>query len=119
MEEKRTKLKEFILKYGYDFLNDGTKDKIIKKIDAGDEEILWEILQAVDADWMKRVKELGKFGIFTDMEAQDAKGKRIKKPFMKANYIDSANSNETQIPVLRRVKPRNKGYYDIFDDFEL
>ncbi len=119
MEEKITKLKEFILEYGYDFSNDGTKDKIIKKIEAGDEKILLEILQAINTDWIKRVKEVGKFGIFTDSEAQDAKGNVIKESFMKANYIDSVRTKESQIPVLRRVEPRNRGYYDVLDDFEL
>lgn len=119
MDEKRTKLKEFILKYGCDFLDDGTKDRIVKKIDSNDDKLILEILQVIDKDWIKRVEEMGKFYVFTDNEHQDSEGKRIVKPFMKANYIDSHNPNETHIPVLRMVEPRYKSWYEVAKDIEL
>jgi len=118
MEEKIEKLKNFIEKYGEDFLSDGTKAEIVKSIEEGDDKLILEILQVMDKDWIARTKEVGKFFIFTDhYEQRDKNGYLIRKPFILANYIDSSNSGERKIPTLRKVKPRIRAYRDFFEGF--
>ena len=106
MEEKMQKLKEFISKYGQDFLEDGTKAKFLKKIDSNDKEFMLEMLNTMDEDWLKRAKELEMFLIFTDREFTNDSGKKFQKPYLKANYIDSQNLQQKNIPVLRNVERR-------------
>ena len=115
MDKRVENLKKFVSDYGYDYLNDGTKAKILRKIENGDSEIINEILQAIDSKWVNRVKEIGRFNIFSDGVAMDENLRRIRKPYVKANYMDSLATHETQIPVLRRIRPKDEIYYDVLD----
>ena len=117
MEEKMNKLKDFIQKYGCDLLEDGTKEKILHKIEEGDKELAFEILQAMDKDWISRTRELGKFFIFTDYSDKDRNGQKISSPVMFTNYMDLNCSSEKKIPVLRRIQPRVKYYFDYGEDY--
>lgn len=117
MDEKRTKLKKFFEKYGYNFLEDGTKEKIIRNIEAGNDKLILEILEVIDQDWIARTKEVGRFFVFTDCCVEDSKGNILRKPYMKASYMDNNSSKTQKIPTIRRVVPRYRSPYD-FDDFD-
>lgn len=107
------RLINFIDEYAKDFLEDGTKRKIIEKLESGDSYLALEIMNAIDKDWIDRVKEIKTFYVFTDNEIKNQHGEIVKKPYYKANYIDSANFDMTRIPTLRRVEPRNFGVFSL------
>lgn len=109
------RLINFIDEYAKDFLEDGTKSKIIKQLETGDSYLALEIMNAIDKQWIDRVKEIKTFYVFTDNERKNKNGEIVKKPYYKADYIDSANLNINKIPTLRRVAPRNFGVFNLDD----
>lgn len=104
--KKMEELKEFVKTYGEDYLNDGTKESLIKKIDDGDKKIVLKILNTIDKNWIEETKRVGKFRIFTDFSYTDHKGKKITGEKWSSNYTDSLNPYESHIPTLRLYKPR-------------
>lgn len=115
MEERIQELQNFIEKFGIDFLEDGTKAKIIESLKSGDTKVALEILNSIDSKWIDRTKEIGKFLIFSDLKKWTLGESRSQLPFFKANYIDSLELKTMHIPTLRRVVIRD---YDRFIDYD-
>ena len=115
MSKRMVKLVEFIDKYGEDYLQDGTKNRIIKSLENGDIKLALDILDSVDDDWLKRTKEIEKFLIFSDW--QNISGDT--QPFFRANYMDLQSMEKIHIPTLRRVIPRNLEMDENLDGWEI
>ncbi|MBR3002988.1 MAG: hypothetical protein IKF38_05480 [Clostridia bacterium] len=115
MQSKMEKLISFIETYGEEFLEDGIKNEILKELKKGNENLAKEITNAINEEWFKKTKELGKFYIYKDfqVEVYDEKGKRITKPFYNAKYI--SHEEEKNVPTLKKVIPKTIDKYDIFN----
>lgn len=106
MQERVKELIDFIKKYGEDYLQDGTKNRVVRLIESGNEKTVLNILNVLSKEWIDRTKELGKFFIFTDYRNPSMLDTKELKPHFKASYIDSLNLKLINIPVLRDVKVR-------------
>lgn len=107
MKPGLNRLVDFISEYGREFLNDGTKKRIIDSLNEGDLQTASEVVNSMDENWTKRTKELGMFYIFTDtLRTKDEKSKDIH---FVANYIDTCEPRLSHIPVLRDVRIREFG----------
>ena len=116
MDERMTKLRKFISDYAIDFLEDGTKDYILERIDSDDKELALEILNAMDEDWVKLANELHKFYIFSDQDYDyNPKKNNVTYPYIKANYIGPHDQGGRKIPTLRKMGPRVK--YITYPDY--
>lgn len=113
---KIERLRNFVEEYAVDFLRMGTKKAIIDSLDNNDLKLACEILDCMDKDFIKRTKEIGMFLVFEDYEGINKKGERITKPYYKANYIDSREYEQENIPTLRYVKAKNRALIDDFRD---
>lgn len=111
MQERIKELADFIKKYGEDYLQDGTKTRIVSSIENGNMKMTLDILDVLNKEWIDRTKELGKFFIFTDYKNPSIFDEQPVKPHFKANYIDSANLRLKKIPVLRDVKVKTNQLY--------
>ena len=103
MKSRIEKLNFFIQEYGEDFLEDGTKARIVQALNNEDTELALEILNTIEKEWIQRAKETKKILMFTDY----TKGNSNKEYYL-ANYIDSLELKEKHIPVLRRVIQRER-----------
>ena len=114
MNNKIERLKIFIQEYGEDFLEDGSKAKIIQALNKEDAKLAIEILNAIEKEWLQRVKEIKKFLIFTDYTNGSS-----NREYYRMDYIDSLELKQNHIPVLRKVIQRehdqNKCYIDRFE----
>lgn len=119
MDKRIAKLKRFIDKYGEDFLEDGTKTRIVNSLENGNKSLALEILNSMNDEWLIRTKELGRFLIFTDTTYRLPKGKQSNEPFYKANYIDSLELQTEHIPTLRRIILREKDKNPLFKGWEI
>ena len=97
----------FIDKYGEDYLEDGTKEVVLTKLRNGDIELLIEIMNAIDHEWVSKVEEQKKFRLFREMQknSNDAH----KKGYCRSSYMDCFGTGESDIPALRYVVPMEKG----------
>ena len=119
MKSRLERLTDFIKEYAEDYLGDGTKNRIIKALEDGDNNLAVEILKSMNREWIKRAKELKKFYIFSEWKkVHNGNNEPIKKTFYQANYIDSAKEHLNKIPTLRRICPREIGVYDILSNWD-
>ena len=119
MQTRIEKLKDFVEEYGVDFLEDGTKKRIISSLENGDKKLALEILGSIDSEWIERTKETKKFLVFTDMQKELADEGKIVNPFYKANYIDSVELKTEHIPTLRRVVTREQDLTNYLGGWEI
>lgn len=111
MKEKINKLRKFVEKYAEDYLNDGTKDKIIEELDSKNIKTVIKIMNSIDKEWINEVKKVGKFRVFTDFNYNDLKGRKER---YQANYTDSLNPKESHVPTLRIVETRRQSVFYSF-----
>lgn len=111
MQTRIHELTEFIEKYGIDFLNDGTKKRILRALNEGNDKLASEILNSIDKEWIDRTKEIQRFYILTDF-VNNISEKQIVQPIYKSCYIDSPNPNMTHIPTLKRIKSKEYCFSD-------
>jgi hypothetical protein len=100
---KKETIYKFFEKYGIDFIEDGSKEKILKQLLLANDEELYNILKPITPEWKERVEDLGYFRIFTDY--------RTRRKVEETNHkeISFMDSIETQkIPTYREVEYRNK-----------
>ena len=107
MQQRIEKLINFIDEYAEDYLSDGTKERIIKELKAGDTGLAIDIVKVMDKEWVDRVKEMKKFCLFTDTIQKDFYGETVKNPYYKANYMDLSSAGLMHVPTLRKVQPRD------------
>lgn len=105
MQRKIDALINFMDLYADDYLEDGTKEKVIENLKNGDNNLALELINCMNKQWIERTKEVEKFYIFTDSVKCNSNGEVLKKIYYKTSYIDSLDPNNTHIPALRKVKP--------------
>ena len=106
--EKIKKIVGFFNNYAMDFLEDGTKNKLIQEIEKGDPETVLEIMKPMTPEWKKRVEELGYFRVFTEYRN---KMRLDQKNGFDVSYMDSPKLNN--IPTLKKVIVRERDNYEI------
>ncbi len=98
--------------YGEDYTNDGTMGYIIGQLKENNVELLHEISNVVDRDWIQRTQEMGKCRLFTEIREYSEGTHRLTEPVLQSNYMDSLNKGDIikNIPTLRFLSPRMLSY---------
>ena len=106
--EKIKKMVSFFNEFALDYLEDGTKNKLIQEIEKGNPKTILEIMKPMTPEWKKRVEELGYFRVFTDyrnkLSSEDHDCYNV-------TFMDSSKSQH--IPTLKKVVIRERDNFDI------